>query len=97
MEYRRLGKSNLNVSMIGFGGMRLPEISEEEACKVINKAIDLKINFFETAPGYGDSEAKIGKSLGKRRKEIYLSTKSNYGYAKTSDELQKFVEKIQRG
>ena len=92
MEYRQLTESGLKVSCISFGGMRLPEITEEEAYKVINKAIDLGINYFETSSGYGDSEIKIGKSLGKRRKDIILSTKCAYGNPITGDELKKNVE-----
>jgi len=92
MEYRQLTESGLKVSCISFGGMRLPEISEEEAYKVVNKAIDLGINYFETASGYGDSEIKIGKSLRKRRKDIILSTKSAYNDPITADELKRNVE-----
>ncbi len=76
MEYRMLGKSGLKVSVISFGGMRIPNVSDEVAYKAVNRCIDLGINFFETAPGYGDSERKIGLSLGKRRKDIFLSTKT---------------------
>ncbi|MFH1075082.1 MAG: aldo/keto reductase [Candidatus Firestonebacteria bacterium] len=92
MEYRQLTKSGMKVSCISFGGMRLPEISEEQAYKVINKALDLGINYFETAYHYGDSEVKIGKSLGKRRKDIILSTKSAYNDPITGDELKRNVE-----
>jgi len=92
MEYRQLTKSKVNVSVISFGGMRLPDISEEEAYKVVNRAIDLGINYFETAYHYGDSEIKIGKSLGKRREDIYLSTKIGYNKPMTGDELKKSVE-----
>ncbi|MEI6845442.1 MAG: aldo/keto reductase [Candidatus Firestonebacteria bacterium] len=92
MEYRQLTKSGLKVSCISFGGMRLPEISEEEAFKVVNKAIDLGINFFETASGYGDSELKIGKALGKRRKDIFLSSKNAYNDPITADDLKRQIE-----
>lgn len=92
MEYRQLTKSGINVSCISFGGMRIPRISEEEAYKVVNRALDLGINYFETASGYGDSEIKIGKSLGKRRKDIILSTKCAYDNPITADELKRNVE-----
>ena len=92
MEYRQLTESGIKVSCVSFGGMRLPEITEEQAYKVINKALDLGINYFETAYHYGDSEVKIGKSLGKRRKDIILSTKSAYNDPITGDELKRNVE-----
>ena len=92
MEFRQLTKSKIMVSVISFGGMRLPDISEEEAYKVVNRALDLGINYFETAYWYGDSEIKIGKSLDKRRKNIYLSTKNGYNKSMTGDEVKKGVE-----
>jgi hypothetical protein len=92
MEFRQLTKSGVKVSVISFGGMRIPDISEEQAYLVVNRALDLGINYFETAYGYGDSEIKIGKSLGKRRKEIYLSTKNGYNSPMTGDEVKKSVD-----
>lgn len=89
MEYRILGKSGLKVSVISFGGMRLPGVDDETAFKAINRSLDLGVNFFETAPGYGDSERKIGLSLGKRRKDIFLSTKTGYC---TADECRKKID-----
>jgi len=55
----RLGKTGLMVSIIGFGGIKLPLISKNEAEKVLNRALDLGINIFDTARNYGDSEEKI--------------------------------------
>jgi len=89
VEKRRLGKSGLDVSVISFGGMRIPNVDDETAYKAVNRSIDLGVNFFETAPGYGDSERKIGISLGKRRKDIFLSTKSGYC---TADECRKRID-----
>ena len=92
MEFRQLTKSGVKVSVISFGGMRIPDISEEQAYLVVNRVLDLGINYFETAFWYGDSEIKIGKSLGKRRKDIYLSTKHGYNSPMTGDEVKKGLE-----
>ncbi len=92
MEYRQLTSSGIKVSVISFGGMRIPDISEKEAYNVVNKALDLGINYFETAYYYGDSEIKLGKSLGRKRKDIYLSTKNGYNKPMTGDEVKKSVE-----
>jgi predicted aldo/keto reductase-like oxidoreductase len=74
MEYRILGKTELKVSVIGFGGIPVQRISKEEAIKVIERAEELGINFIDTARGYGISENFIGEALkGKREKWIIAS------------------------
>jgi len=76
MRYRVLGKTGLNVSIIGFGGIPIQRVPEEEAQAIVNRALDLGINFFDTARGYTDSETKLGLALARRRKEAIIATKS---------------------
>jgi len=76
VRYRVLGKTGLKVSVIGFGGIKLPEISQKEADEILNRALDLGINFIDTARAYKDSETKIGKAVSKRRDEFILSSRS---------------------
>ena len=75
MRKRRLGRTGWEVSVISFGAIKLPQLSQQECDTLLNRAIDLGINFVDTADCYGDSEEKIGKALSRRRKEFYLSTK----------------------
>jgi predicted aldo/keto reductase-like oxidoreductase len=75
MQKRTLGKTGWELSVIGFGAIKLPRISQKECDILLNKAIDAGINFVDTADCYGDSEEKIGLALKKRRREVYLSTK----------------------
>ena len=78
MEKRRLGKSGIELSVIGVGGMRLTRISTDEAVRVIRHAIDLGVNHIETSRHYGDSEEKIGAALADGyREKIYLSSKNS--------------------
>jgi len=76
MEKRRLGRTELQVSRIGFGGMTIPSVDEKQAAATIHKALDLGVNFIDTARAYGDSEAKIGRVMKTRRHECYLSSRS---------------------
>jgi len=76
VEKRRLGKTELEVTAVSYGGIKLPGISEEEAAECLNRALDLGINYLDTARNYRDSEAKIGKGIGHRRDEFYLATKT---------------------
>jgi predicted aldo/keto reductase-like oxidoreductase len=75
MIKRLLGKTGWKISVIGFGAIKLPQLTEKQCDILLNSAIDLGINFIDTADCYGDSEEKIGKVLSKRRKQFYLSTK----------------------
>ena len=76
MRYRVLGRTGLQVSAIGFGGIPIQRVSDAEAVDIVHRALDLGINFFDTARGYTDSEAKLGTVLRKRRKEAIIATKS---------------------
>lgn len=86
MEYRAFGKTGLKVSAIGFGcwemGGEYGHIEESEVIAAINRAVDLGINCFDTAEGYGmgKSEALLAKALGNRRKEIIVVTKFGIRY-----------------
>ena len=83
MEYRKLGSSDLNVSVIGFGAWGIggaPFWSTEgdtASAKALLKAVDLGINFFDTAPvyGFGHSEELIGKTLKPHRDKVFYATK----------------------
>ena len=76
MQYRTLGRSGLKVSIIGFGGLPIQRVSFDKAKDIVNKALDLGINFFDTARGYTDSESKLGQVLAARRSEAVIATKS---------------------
>jgi aryl-alcohol dehydrogenase-like predicted oxidoreductase len=70
MKYNKLGKSDLNISRIGFGCMSL-EDNQEENNKIIDQAVEYGINYFDTADLYdkGMNEESVGKALkGKREK-----------------------------
>ncbi|MBO9657525.1 MAG: aldo/keto reductase [Chitinophagaceae bacterium] len=77
MTYQTLGKSSIRVSAIGFGCMSLkPSNTENE--NILLRAIDLGINFFDTADLYdkGENEILLGKALKSKRKDIILATKA---------------------
>lgn len=78
MERRRLGKTNLKLSLLGLGGFHLVEVPFEEAVALINYYLDKGGNYLETAQlyGHGDSEKKVGEVMKTRRKECILATKS---------------------
>ena len=78
MQYRRFGKTNLHFSVFSLGTMRCLTDSENVQ-QTIEKALFLGINHLETARGYGDSEAYLGKAikagLSVPRNQLYITTK----------------------
>lgn len=76
---RRLGKTGIDVTILGLGGEGVLRTygNEKEAYALINKAIDLGINYFESARAYSGSEAYYGRVLKERRTEIFLTSKSH--------------------
>ena len=76
IEYRTLGASGLRVSPICLGTMTFGEpVAEAEAIRLVHGAMDLGINFVDTAHNYGKAEEAIGKALGRRRNQVFLATK----------------------
>jgi len=77
MKYRTLGKTGINVSEIGLGGLFTSGLGPgfEESKKAVFKALDLGINYIDTAPGYADSEATLGKILRDVKTPLVISTK----------------------
>jgi len=86
MEYRPFGTTGMDVSAIGFGcwelGGSYGHFDKTEVIAAIHKALDLGINCFDTAEGYGmgKSEELLARGLGDRRKDIILVTKVGIGY-----------------
>ncbi|MFH1138057.1 MAG: aldo/keto reductase [Pseudomonadota bacterium] len=76
LKKRRLGRTEMMVSELGFGGIPIIPLPEPEAVGVVRHCFDRGINFFDTANMYADSEIKIGKALADARSDIYLATKT---------------------
>lgn len=80
LEKVAFGSTGLQVSRIGLGGGKIgsPNLSDADAEKLLNTALDSGINLIDTARGYGFSEERIGKFLSHRRDDFILSTKVGY-------------------
>jgi aryl-alcohol dehydrogenase-like predicted oxidoreductase len=87
MKTRRLGKSSIEVSIVGLGCNNFGVLDIESSRKVVDRAIERGITLFDTADVYGNrggSEEQLGQILGPRRKAIVLATK--FGMAMDDDE-----------
>jgi len=76
MEYTLLGKTGMKVSRVGFGGIPVQQLSQTAADEIIDKSIQVGVNFFDTARGYTVSENLIGNALKSKRDKVFLATKS---------------------
>ena len=76
-QKRRLGRTHLNVSVVGFGGIPIVQASVGKACEMIRRAYDLGINYFDTARVYGNGEEKFGLALADVRDKVIIATKTH--------------------
>ena len=100
MERRRLGRTDMAVSVLGFGGS---EIGYERAgartvARLLGGALDAGLNVIDTAECYEDSESLIGAALGSRRDEIHLLTKCGHphGYGRADWREASLLSSIER-
>jgi len=78
------GKTGLWVSKVAMGGIPIMRLRKKEAVDVVKKVLDMGINFIDPAPGYGDSEEKIGEALKrKKREDVIIASKSPASDKKT--------------
>ena len=83
MEKIRLGRTGLYVTKTAFGALPIQRISKAEAVKLVRRAYEAGINYFDTANMYTDSEEKLGEALHDVREHVVISTKSGGGDKKT--------------
>ncbi|GGD53501.1 aldo/keto reductase [Paenibacillus nasutitermitis] len=106
MEYTQLGRTGWQVSKLGLGGAPLGgdfgETTDREVEDVVHAAIDLGINFFDTAPlyGQGESERRLGLALRGRRDRVILATKAvmrgeSYSYDNTIRSVEESLRRLQ--
>ena len=103
MLYRKLGRTNIDVSILGFGCMRLPEvknnygkIDEAKASKMLNYAIENGVNYLDTAYPYhnGASETFIGNYLEpKYREKVHIATKIPSWLINKKEDLKYYLNK----
>ena len=75
-----LGSTGITVNRNGFGALPVQRVSVEEAGRLLRKAFENGIRFFDTARSYSDSEMKIGLALSDVREHLYIATKTPSTY-----------------
>jgi aryl-alcohol dehydrogenase-like predicted oxidoreductase len=106
MKYKKYIKQSPPVSEIGFGCWQLgvnsgwKNLTDEEATNMINKSLDLGVNFFDTAPnyGHGTSELRLGKALKKTdRSKIVINTKFGHTDSGKTNYSSKYIRESLEG
>src|SRR2546423_13534373 len=101
MEKRRLGKTDMDVSVLGFGGSEIgyERASPDTVAELLNSALNAGLNVIDTAECYYNSEELIGQTVSDRRKEFYLFTKCGHPHGMesgadwTKDSILKNIER----
>ena len=96
MIKKKLGRTGLEVTQLGYGsmGLRGPKtwgvrvVSDADADAFLNRVLDAGINLIDTAPDYGVSEERIGRFISSRRDEFYLATKCGCAYQQHDDHIE---------
>jgi aryl-alcohol dehydrogenase-like predicted oxidoreductase len=100
MERRRLGRTDMEASVLGFGGSEIgyEGASPRTVDRLLGAAIDAGLNVIDTAECYEDSEARIGAALGAHRHAVYLLTKCGHprGYGRGDWRAASLLSSIER-
>ena len=94
MEKVRLGRTNLIVTKLGWGGIPIQRVGEREAVSVIRAVIEMGVDFLDTARAYTNSEHRIGLALQKIDRPIILSSKSLVRTAKIYNEVHESLKQM---
>ena len=92
MKNITLGKTNITVPQNGFGALPIQRVDLETAVRILRKAYDGGMRFFDTARAYSDSEVKLGEAFGTgyvNREDIIIATKTT---SKTPEDFKKDIE-----
>ncbi len=92
---RAYGRTGVELSIIGFGGIVVSGAEQKHANKVVSRAIEKGVNYFDVAPTYGDAELKLGLALKPYRKNVFLACKTTQRKAQgVREELKRSLERL---
>jgi len=95
MQKVRLGRTNLIVKKLGWGGIPIQRVSEEEGVSVIQAVVEMGVELLDTARAYTNSAQRIGLALKKTNKPVILSSKSPVRTEKIYDEVHVSLQQLQ--
>ncbi len=95
IEKRSLGRTGAMLSVLGFSGLAMRDVTPEEASEAVKLAIGYGVNYFDVAPSYGNAEIMLGPALEPFRREVFLSCKTGRRTKSESrEELERSLERM---
>src|SRR5512135_2943941 len=94
MEKVRLGRTNLLVTKLGWGGIPIQRVGDREAVSVIRGVIEMGVDLLDTARAYTNSEHRIGLALQKVTRPVILSSKSTVRSAKIHNDVLESLKQV---
>jgi uncharacterized protein len=95
MKKVRLGRTGLVVTKMGWGGIPIQRVGEQEGVAVIRAVVDMGVDLLDTARAYTDSERKIGLALREVERPVILSSKSQTRTAKIYDDVHESLRQLE--
>src|SRR5262249_9761764 len=92
MEYRRLGRSGLSVSVVGLGTSQLRLVPERQALETLLRGFDLGINLVHTAPDYGRAEHFVAEAVARTDKRVFVASQGYDVPLNSSGPVHRFEE-----
>lgn len=98
MQYRQLGRTDAQLSVIGFGGIVVRDVPQDEANRLVTSAVDRGVTYFDVAPGYGNAEERLGPALEPFRRQVFLACKTQRrDAAGAQEELERSLRRLRTG
>ncbi len=94
LRQRKYGKTGVQLSIIGFGGIVVDGAEQQHANRVVAEAFEKGVNYFDVSPTYGDAELKLGPALKPYRKKVFLACKT--GQRRREGASQELNESLKR-
>ncbi|MCE5184751.1 MAG: aldo/keto reductase [Planctomycetaceae bacterium] len=92
---RRYGKTEVMLSVIGFGGIVVKDTPQEEANQIVAQAYERGVNYYDVAPGYGNAEEILGPALEPYRKKVFLACKTGQReYVAAKEEFERSLKRL---
>ena len=76
MQNRDYGSTGRKLSILGFGGIIVTNVTESEAAEYVGEAVDRGVNYFDVAPSYGNAQERLGPALQPYRNDVFLACKT---------------------
>jgi aryl-alcohol dehydrogenase-like predicted oxidoreductase len=95
MPRRPYGRTDDQLSIIGFGGIAVMNAEPDRARRIVAEAIERGVNYFDVAPTYGDAEVKLGPALEPYRKSVFLACKTTQRQrGPAAEEFRRSLERL---